>query len=103
MKAAEFREFYKGEGGGGFREEIRTYFADHLYEGFTKNFELSTNQSFFISSSSPDQDPVLVQIRPKNLNDEDILNQDYKWESGLKDVGERHGVRLSLHPIVYAK
>lgn len=76
----------------GLTEAVNNYLAKHVYDGFAKPFSLGGLE--YLSSSR-------VHVILCGISDE--LEYDFQWESGLNDVGQSFGVRLTLSPSSYRK
>jgi len=78
------------------QNEVSEYFSKRAYGGFTKPFVLD-----HISHNSSNIN--IVEAIPANLDYEEIMKKDRRWEDGLADIGEKFGVFIRLPYDVYSK
>lgn len=75
-------------------EAVRQYFNEHVYDGYSKPFELEGLARSGLDSS-------IVHAIPKAIDEE--LSDDLEFSSGLAKLGERFGVYIRLPYYCYAK
>ncbi len=76
-------------------EIVKTYFADNLYKGFSKPFELTRLELSGINYT-------IVHAVPTGI-DEELDRVDSEWETGLAKLGAEFGVHIKLPYWCYSK
>jgi len=76
--------------------DVREYLSRHVYNGYKKPFELGRLEGADINVRPLDFQGESISLIPRGMGEEDISDDDFAWEVGLHEVGERFGVHLSL-------